>query len=295
MNKFVSFISPVYNVNKYLPDLLESFVHLPKSQYELIIVDDKGDERPDDIIEKYIDNVNIKFIKNKENLGLGFARNEGLKNISKKSTHFMFIDSDDILNKNAWDSIVNCDNDITLSKNFIIFSKTKNKTKKIWKNAFYKGSGVSPAWGHLISVKYKSLHFSSMFFEDQRYIAKLTFNNKYDWFDSPIINYRNRKSSILNENNNSKRKAEHILQFVEELSRSKDEALIRSNFSFKAALIFAKVEYFYISKKYRKNIKINEKHYTNFMNLCALILGLLEKASGFWWFFNKFGKEDYYE
>lgn len=295
MNKFVSFISPMYNINKYLPDFLESFIKLPKHQYELILVDDCGVQRPEKIIKQFEGKVNYKLVKNSKNLGLGFARNIGLKNISKKSTHFMFIDPDDILDTNAWSQINNAKAEITLSSKFVVFTKTKKNVEKIWRNTFYKGAGVSPAWGHLISSKFKNIEFSSQFFEDQRYMAKLTSDHKYEWFSEPIINYRNRKSSILNEKNNSKRKAKHIFQFVEELSKSKNNDLIENNRSFKFALIFAKVEFLYISKENRNNVKLNNDNYSSVMNIIAIVLAFFEKITFFWWFYNKFSKGDFYE
>lgn len=293
--KFVSFISPIYNVNKYLPDLLESFTLLPKDSYELLLIDDLGDEDPSEVIRKFKGKVNYKLIKNKTNLGLGFARNEGLKFISKRATHFMFIDSDDILNDGAWDQIVDANMDITLSSNFVMFSKKSKKTLKSWSNGYYRGSGVSSAWGHLISVCFKDIEFTSQFFEDQRYMSKLTSDCEVGWFKKPIICYRNRKSSILNADNNSKRKAQHIYQFVEELTKSNDDRLILNIKSFKRALVFAKVEFLYISKKNRIGIKLNSKNYSVSMNILAVFLSFFEKITMFWWFYNKLGKRGFYE
>ena len=101
MSKYISFISAIYNVNDYLEEFLESFVNLPKDKYELILINDKSKEDPTKIINKFKSKLNLKVIKNKVNIGAGFSRNVGLNAISKKSTHFFFVDSDDVLSNGA--------------------------------------------------------------------------------------------------------------------------------------------------------------------------------------------------
>lgn len=97
MKKFISFISPVYNVNGYLDDYFASFVELKDIDFEIIIMDDRGQEDPYEIVKKWEDKLPIKFIKNPKNLGLGFARNAGLEHVSPEATHIMYVDSDDKL------------------------------------------------------------------------------------------------------------------------------------------------------------------------------------------------------
>ena len=296
MKKHISFISSIYNVNAYLEEFLESFLSLPKNEFELILINDLSEEDPTKIINKFKKKFNIKLITNKENIGQGFSRNVGMEQINNKSTHFMFIDPDDILNKLAWEEISNAsDNKITLSSKFIIFDKKSSKLNNIWKNNFYKGSGVSAVWGHLFPVSSKTTLFTSRSFEDQRWMANATIGKDVEWFSDPIINYRRRKGSILNTKNNSKKKASHIIEFVNEFYRSEDEGLLKKCFATSAAITFARVEYLYISKKHTVGTEFPIENMTMRQRCVARILGTLEKITQFWFFYELFVKKNYFE
>lgn len=99
----VSVIIPVYNVEKYLCECVESVLKL-KSDFEIILVDDgstdKSGELCDTIAQK---DERIKVI-HKENGGLSSARNEGIKNAS--GDYLMFLDSDDFLDSTSTDELL---------------------------------------------------------------------------------------------------------------------------------------------------------------------------------------------
>lgn len=89
----ISIIVPVYNVEKYLRQCIESILAQSYKNIEIILVDDGSKDRSGDICDEYkIKHPNIKVI-HKENAGLGFARNSGLKLVGGK--YVTFIDSDD--------------------------------------------------------------------------------------------------------------------------------------------------------------------------------------------------------
>lgn len=96
----VSVIVPVYNVEQYLPQCLDSLVNQTLQDIEIIIVNDGSTDNSQEIINNYIKRY-PKKIKNyiKENGGLGSARNYGLKHAIGKYTSF--VDSDDWLDLNA--------------------------------------------------------------------------------------------------------------------------------------------------------------------------------------------------
>lgn len=96
-DKFITFITPMFNMEKYIRDLLASFKGFPKNKYELIIVDNCSTDSSVEICESFSKVLNLKVIKLDKNIGPGFARNIGMKHMFKKTTHFMFIDSDDAL------------------------------------------------------------------------------------------------------------------------------------------------------------------------------------------------------
>lgn len=102
----VSIIIPVYNVEKYLCECLESVIGQTYRETEIICVDDGSTDNSIAIIEKYmIQDARIKKIAYEENKGVSYARNQGLK--VAKGKYIYFLDSDDILIGNAIEDLVN--------------------------------------------------------------------------------------------------------------------------------------------------------------------------------------------
>ena len=73
----LSIILPVYNVEKFIPDCLDSLEtqDLPKEEYEIICVDDGSPDNAVQVIEAYQKKYsNIRLVR-QENSGVCAARN----------------------------------------------------------------------------------------------------------------------------------------------------------------------------------------------------------------------------
>lgn len=90
----VSVIVPVYNTGKYLERCLESIVFQTLNDIEIIIVNDGSVDNSAKIIEKFLPDKRVIYIK-QENKGQGAARNKGLG--FAKGEYISFIDSDDYI------------------------------------------------------------------------------------------------------------------------------------------------------------------------------------------------------
>ncbi len=92
----VSVIVPIYNVEKYVAQCLESIQRQTLDSFEILCIDDQSTDNSMKIVEKYaaIDN-RIKIIKHNKNRGLSAARNTGLENA--KGKYIYFLDSDDMI------------------------------------------------------------------------------------------------------------------------------------------------------------------------------------------------------
>ncbi len=102
----LSFVVPVYNTEDYLSECLDSLLHqdIPKSEYEIIIVNDGSTDKSIEIAEDYAsENSNIKIL-HQENGGLSAARNAGLEYAA--GVYVWFIDSDDYIKKNCLSSLM---------------------------------------------------------------------------------------------------------------------------------------------------------------------------------------------
>ncbi len=97
----VSIIVPIYNVEQYLAECLDSLVNQTLKDIEIICVNDGSPDNSADIVREYIQaDSRIKLIE-QENRGLSGARNTGLK--VAKGEYVYFMDSDDWLESDAMD------------------------------------------------------------------------------------------------------------------------------------------------------------------------------------------------
>ena len=93
MNDLISIIIPVYNVEKYLKECLESVINQTYTNLEIILVDDGSTDGSGNICDEYKKrDTRIKVI-HKENGGVSIARNLGLNYVNGQ--YIGFIDSDD--------------------------------------------------------------------------------------------------------------------------------------------------------------------------------------------------------
>lgn len=102
----ISVIIPVYNVEKYLIQCLDSVINQTYKNLEIICIDDCSTDNSYSILQEYAKtDERIKIFQNEKNLKVGETRNKGLKIATGDYVHFL--DSDDFLNINAYQTIVN--------------------------------------------------------------------------------------------------------------------------------------------------------------------------------------------
>ncbi|WP_053360606.1 CDP-glycerol glycerophosphotransferase family protein [Bacillus sp. FJAT-27251] len=108
-NVKISVITPVFNVEEYIKETLDSLISQTLKDIEIIMIDDGSSDRSPEIIEEYaLKYHNIVFIK-QENAGPGQARNNGLE--VARGEYISFLDSDDILPSDALESMYNAAKD----------------------------------------------------------------------------------------------------------------------------------------------------------------------------------------
>ena len=88
----VSVVMPAYNCEKYIAKAIDSVLE-QKVNLELIIINDCSKDNVDDVVNKYIDDPRVKYIHNKENLGVARSRNKGV--YMAEGRYIAFLDSDD--------------------------------------------------------------------------------------------------------------------------------------------------------------------------------------------------------
>jgi len=92
-NPLISVIVPVYNVEEYIRECVDSILMQTMKDYEVILVNDGSKDRSGVICEEYSDKYENVRTYNKENGGASDARNLGIK--CAVGDYILFIDSDD--------------------------------------------------------------------------------------------------------------------------------------------------------------------------------------------------------
>lgn len=108
----LSIVIPVYNVEKYVEKCMVSCAeqNYSASAYEIIIVNDGTKDKSLEIAENVAKRYSNMYIVSQPNGGLSAARNKGLS--LAKGEYVWFIDSDDWIDANCLNSIIEQLNDI---------------------------------------------------------------------------------------------------------------------------------------------------------------------------------------
>ncbi|MBP5592314.1 glycosyltransferase family 2 protein [bacterium] len=188
----ISIIIPVYNVEEYLAECLDSCVNQTLRDIEIICVDDCSSDSSYKILEGYRDkDPRIRIFRQEQNRKQGAARNRGLKIATGE--YVWFVDSDDYIDTKAcqilYDAIKDFNVDI-LCFSAIQFTKNRifsypqhfqgvqiNKIyhpKTNWKEINFSNLNVVP-WAYLSkkSIIQEFQFRENVFFEDTDFSAIL--------------------------------------------------------------------------------------------------------------------------
>ena len=95
-NELISIVVPIYNVENYLRQCLDSISEQTYKNFECILINDGSTDNSKQIAEGYLTDSRFKLI-NQSNKGLSGARNTGISHIREESTFVAFVDSDDYI------------------------------------------------------------------------------------------------------------------------------------------------------------------------------------------------------
>lgn len=99
----ISVIIPVYNVEEYLRECVDSVLSQTYENYEIILIDDGSTDNSGKICDEYAGNNKITVV-HKENGGLSDTRNKGLE--LAKGEYIYFLDSDDFIVPETFEELV---------------------------------------------------------------------------------------------------------------------------------------------------------------------------------------------
>lgn len=208
---FLSVIVPVYNVEAYLEQCLDSIVKQTYKNIEIILVDDGSTDRSGDICDKYAVLYEFITVYHKENGGLSSARNYGLE--KALGEYLAFIDSDDWVKESMFEVMVEgaieSEADVVICNCIRYFTQENQKAREIKeKNAtIYKGQrAVIRLYSDFSACNkiYKKILFQNIrypegkLYEDARTTYRIAEKvNTLMVTPEPLYFYRQRETGIM--------------------------------------------------------------------------------------------------
>ncbi len=123
----VSVVVPVYNVEKYLKECLDSIIHQTLEDIEIICVNDGSTDSSLDILNEYAKNDKRIIVINKSNSGYGHTMNMGIN--AARGEYIGIIESDDFADIHMFEDLYKLakenDADIAKSNWYLYWSKNK--------------------------------------------------------------------------------------------------------------------------------------------------------------------------
>ena len=240
---FISIIVPVYNVEKYLRECLDSISLLKAFSWEAILVDDGSTDTSGQICDEYATQDSRFRVIHQKNAGVSAARNAGLD--SAKGEWIWFVDSDDSINPDFEIS----NPEVFDDADYVLFDMRK----------FHDGEELNPLGHQKSTVKFADLskndflckylcnHHQRLFYKKSwlmndyhqrlafslgtRVGEDLEFQYKYltrcqrpARLDAVLYNYRLREGSATQDDNYRRKNVEDLPQVIERLLKwCKDE------------------------------------------------------------------------
>lgn len=306
----ISVIIPVYNVEKYLRQCVDSVLKQTYKLIEVILVDDGATDSSSEICDEYsLKDRRIKVI-HKKNGGASSARNEGIK--EAKGDFIVFLDGDDywleeefleyiVVNKikEKTDIVIfgytQVINNSHKHKRDLNFEKLIEKSEKSeWLKELINNNKLqSAACNKIVRLdmirKYQLFFVENITAEDIDWTARVMLSSRYiGYYDKLIYYYRRNENSV---SNNIKIKSikdlEHQVFTIVELSKDIDNKSIRDAYMNYCAYQYITLlncmcliwgengirEYINKAEKYRYILKYNKNKKVRIVYLFDKILG----------------------
>lgn len=219
MNRIISVIIPVYNVEKYLPQCLDSVLSQSYTDLQVILIDDGSTDSSGGICDAYAAKDARIIVIHQKNAGAAAAKNAGLRIATGK--YLSFVDSDDYLAPDAYAhmvglletqgaDVVQCAfNDVYANK--VVAHSIQGKQTEFTNTQYLEQFTKDWTCGLLWDKLYVRSLFEDIYFEeshkidDEYFTYRGIMNAKKVIRDNTIVyNYRKRRSSVMRSSDSGK-------------------------------------------------------------------------------------------
>ena len=238
----VSVVIPVYNVEKYLGECLDSVINQTLEDIEIICIDDGSTDASLDILNEYQSRDSRIKIYTHNHQGPSGTRNHGMKYV--KGDYLYFIDSDDYIDLEMLETLYNLSEEKNTDLIFFKLMNFNDKTKHEYNTHYY----------------------------DMPYLKKIVEDNIFDYKDIEDILFDVPVSTV-----GKFFRREFVTQF-----RFYEGIVFEDNLFAIEAMIKAKRMYFYDEYLYYRRIRENSitttfyKEYEDFLKMINLLIELIK-------------------
>ena len=229
----ISIVVPIYNVEKYLKECIESILIQTYKNLEIILVDDGATDSSGSICDEYKQKDNRIKVIHKKNGGLSDARNAGIEVATGE--YISFIDSDDYIANDMYEllykDIKNEKADISCCSCFLVYKNRIDYGKADYYEVMNSQRAIELlcTMGYMGVSAYAKLYKTELFqnirypkgkISEDIYTTYKLFDkaNKIIYNSIPKYYYRQRKGSITNNkiiNVNALEAAKEQMEFIE--------------------------------------------------------------------------------
>lgn len=225
----ISIIVPIYNVEDYLAQCIDSILVQSYTNFELILVDDGSPDNCGIICDEYAEKDNRIIVIHQTNGGLSDARNSGL-NIAK-GEYIAFVDSDDLVHpdfiKSLYENIGGCkmifcdlkrfENEEELISNSISPFKVQTLSQEFLFNHItdFRNPLVIVAWNKLYHKSiWKNISYPKGKVHEDEFVVHKILNecDEVMFIDTPLYYYRMRNDSIMSDNSKMLSKIQYLIE-----------------------------------------------------------------------------------
>ena len=221
----ISVIIPVYNVEKYLRQCLDSVAGQTYDNLEVICIDDGSTDSSGAILDEYGTKDQRFKIVHQENRGLSAARNKGLEFV--KGDYISFIDSDDWIKPDFYQKLQDaavCSNADVIQCGYIIWGGDHNKVKETPSKIYYgddnilKGLRRGYVWNKLWKTSFIQNH--NLRFYPKIYLEDLLFSVQASYFITKLQTikyagyYYRQNADSITKNKNKKEELKKSIRII---------------------------------------------------------------------------------
>lgn len=247
----ITCIIPVYNVEEYIIDCLQSIVNQTYTgKVECILVDDCGTDNSiriaTEFIENYRGSYEFRIIKHEKNRGLSAARNTGI--INATGEYIYFLDSDDKITEDCFEQLISPLKeelyDVVVGDFKVYPQKDYHTNLKFSYNTVLRGNQIigqygsfniyMMAWNKLCNRKFildnGCLFYEGILHEDELWSYKLAVYAKSMYIVKQITYIYNLRAGSIMSSSKMQRRKEDLTIITKEIKKVADSLNLKYNY-----------------------------------------------------------------